>query len=307
MAAANQINESELGTNIRRLKGQRKSRPLVNYIIGVLASGQVPLNLQAKAYNELGLAHLQLDEPLEAEKSFIAACERDPAAVNPRFNRANLALYAQKYSRALEQYLQILELDPEHVGARYHAGLCLALTSKPAEALPYFEMSAGKAPEAMGPAFWAGETLLALGEYDRALPYLEKAAAITPDHRESRRGIAICRFEMGEYEACVASCDALILSGGEAEYLAVRIKGDACIEMGDIEAAARCHASLALMDFDARDYLVMRARDLSKRHPDHLARYVKAIVEAIPELERAFAGLVPVGEPRTVHQDMSNQ
>ncbi|MEF2145101.1 MAG: tetratricopeptide repeat protein [Desulfovibrionaceae bacterium] len=291
-----QIDEASLKERICELKDRQEFRALADYLISVLSSGRLLPRLRVKAYNELGVSHLQLDEPGEAEKAFLSAIDFDPKAVNPRFNLANLALYARKYEAALEQYREVLALDPNHVGARYHSGLCLAMTDRPDEALPCFEASAKAAPDAMGPHFWAGEVLLAGEGFEFALPYFLKAIEISPDHRESRRGVAICLFELGDYEQCIEQCDMLIISGGGAEYLAFQIKGDALVEMGEIEAAAFCHLELADMDFDARDYLVMRARELAKQHPEHVARYVGVIVNTIPELERAFSGIVPASE-----------
>jgi len=291
-----QIDEAHLKERICELKGRQEYQALAGYLIGAHSSGHVPSQLQCKAYNELGLAHLQLDAPIEAEKAFLSAIERDPRAVNPRFNKANLALFAQKYTLAFGLFREIIEMNPNHVGAMFHAGLCLAMTDRPMEALPYFESSARAEPSAMGPNFWAGETLVAIKRFKDALPYFLKASEITPDHRESQRGIAICQFEQGDYEMCVDQCDALILSGGGSEYLGFQIKGDAFIEMGEIEAAAICHLELADIDFDARDYLVMRTKELAKQHPEHVARYVEVILHTIPELEHAFACIASVGE-----------
>ncbi|WP_421899719.1 tetratricopeptide repeat protein [Maridesulfovibrio sp.] len=286
-----QINEQRLRKRICQFKHDREYRSLTEYLIGELASGHVPIQLQAKAYNELGLAHLQLDEPLEAEKSFLSAIERDPQALNPKFNLANLAMYAQRYEQAGELFHEILEMDPSHIGARFHAGLCLAMSDKPDQALPYFESSAKAAPQAMGPNFWAAETLVAQKRFKEALPYFCKAAEITPDHRESQRGIAICLLETGQNEECVEQCDTLILSGQGAEYLAWQIKGDALIEMGEIEAAALSHLELADMDFDARDFLIIRAKELLKEYPHYVSRYAAVISDVIPELEPAFNGI----------------
>ncbi|SIN79749.1 tetratricopeptide repeat protein [Halodesulfovibrio marinisediminis] len=284
------ITDSQLGERICELKNQQAYQELVDYLIGQISAGGMPSDLQAKAYNELGLAHLQLDEPMEAEKAFLSAIERSPKSINPKFNRANIALFAQQYALALELYREILTVDAGHAGATYHAGLCCAMTGQQQEALTYFETSATAAPEAMGPNFWSGETLLAMKQYESALPYFLQAVSITPDHRESRRGVAICQFELGKYDDCITQCDELIESGGGAEYLAFQIKGDALIEQGNIEAAAMCHLELAYLDFDARDYLVMRSRKLEKQHPECVEEYVAFLLSGMPDLERAFDG-----------------
>lgn len=284
------ITDSQLGERICKLKDEQEYRELVTYLIGEISTGGMPSDLQAKAYNELGLAHLQLDEPVEAEKAFLSAIERSPKNINPKFNRANVVLFAQKYATALDLYREILKIDPEHVGATYHAGLCCAMTGQQEEALAYFEASAKASPESMGPNFWSGETLLAAKEFELALSYFLQAISITPDHRESRRGVAICQFELGKYDDCISQCDELIKTGGGAEYLAFQIKGDALIEKGEIEAAAGCHLELAFLDFDARDYLAMRTRELGKQHPEHVRAYAAFLLKGLPDLERAFDG-----------------
>ena len=286
------ITDAELGKKICQFKDHEEFEELVDYLVAAIASGSMSCALQAKAYNELGLAHLQLDNPLEAEKSFISAIERSPQSVNPRFNKANLALYAQRFSTALEQYLELLEIAPEHVGAHYHAGLCFAMQEQTTEALEHFLFSVKREPNSMGPNFWTAELLLASKQFDEALQYFMKAAEIMPDHRESQRGIAICHFELEQYTECIAQCDLLILSGSGVEYLAHKLKGDALIQVGEVAEAAANHLELAFMDFDAREFLIMRAKELAQTHPEFVEEYTAVLRCGIPEMESAFDDLL---------------
>jgi len=79
----NQIDEAELGARANELKTREQYPVLKDYLIGTIASGRLTARLQAKAYKELGLVHLHLDEPEEAEKAFRSASERDAGAVGP--------------------------------------------------------------------------------------------------------------------------------------------------------------------------------------------------------------------------------
>lgn len=290
-AKHNTTTESRLSERICELKKQRAYAELVEFLENTLAREEMSVELQGKAHNELGLAHLQQDNPIMAQLAFERAVECSPGNVNPRFNKANMALYAREYDQALEQYLEILLLNPDHNGARYHAGLCCAMTNRPDAALPYFESSAAADPEAMGPHFWAGETLLHTGEFGRALPYFRRAVEITPTHPESLRGAAICLFELREYHECISYSDVLIVNGKGSELMALGIKGDALLEIGKTEDAALCHLDMAFIDFDARDFIVQRTKRLAEQDRPQLAEYVEVVLAHIPELEPSITAI----------------
>lgn len=290
MHAAEYLDEQKLKQTVCRLKAGHQYSELAAYLAGI-ATGGAPPHLLAKIHNELGLAHLRLGDQDQAAEAFQTASRHDPQAVNPLFNLGNVFLDTRRYDRALSCYNAVLELDPDHAGARYHAGLCHAQAERPDEALDCFEQAARLAPEAIGPLFWAAETLLAGGRYSRALPYFRKVLELEPRHRESRRGEAICLLELKDYAACIGHCDELIASGGGSEYLALRIKGDALIGLGQPRQAALCHCELARLDFDARHYLALRSRELARTSPAQAAVYEETVRECLNELDRDFLGI----------------
>ncbi|WP_272699007.1 tetratricopeptide repeat protein [Desulfovibrio sp. Fe33] len=287
------IGEQRFGEAVRAFKTERDYAGLAAYLTDALASDDMPSATQAKAHNELGLALLQLEQPAEAERAFRSAIERDPKSVNPRFNLANLALYARNYVRGLDLFREILEIDPAHAGALHHAGLCCAMQDKFEEALPYFERSAEAAPGVMGPDFWAGECLVRLGRFEQGVPHFRRALEIMPDHTESIRGLAICLYETKEYAEALTACDTLIAGGGGAEYLALRVKGDVLLALGQGEKAALCHLGMAELDFDAREYLHLRSRNLAELGSDQAEIYAKTIADHLRGMDAEFLELLP--------------
>ncbi|MBU0971158.1 MAG: tetratricopeptide repeat protein [Proteobacteria bacterium] len=285
------IDEEEFGRAILRYKSQQAFKPLIQYLILAISSGCMPPDVQARAYNELGLAHLQSENAVEAEKAFLSAIDRSPKKVNPRFNLANLMLYAQRYEEGFKRFEQVLKLDADHAGALHHSGLCCAMQKQYAKALVFFEKSFKITGDTMGPAFWSGECLLQMGAFDRALPYFKRALIIMPEHEESLRGLAICLYEEKEFTESLQICDSLIANGGGAEYLALRIKGDALLALGKGEAAAYCHLELAQMDFDAREYLKIRSEALNRQGSDQAAVYTGIISEKLKQIDADFLGL----------------
>jgi len=275
------LTDASLGERIRYLKERNEYGTLADFLIGVLAAGGLSPKLQGKAYNELGLAHLQLEAVDEAEKAFISATEFDANNMNAPFNRANLALYAQQYPHALAQYLLIVEKKADHAGAHHHAGLCHAMMGQPDMALPFFEKSAALDSDAMGPHYWAGETLLHASEYEKAFPYFRHAFELMPKHPESRRGLAICLYKQEKYSESIAHCDTLIEEGPDC--LALRLKGDALLALKETTQGALCHIAMASLDFDAHDYLITRVGELAKHDPEQAQQYADIVQSHFPE------------------------
>lgn len=276
------ITDESLGERVRELKTSNDYKLLVDFLITAIVSGTMLPKLQAKAYNELGLAHLQLDSITEAEKAFLSAMDCDASNMNASFNKANLALYTQQYQEGLAQYLIILDKEPSHAGSQHHAGLCHAMLGSPDKALPFFEKAASLDVDAMGPHYWAGETLLHASEFEKAFYYFNRAVEIMPEHAESRRGLAICLYKQEKYTESLALCDSLIEKGDD--FLALRLKGDVLLALNETIQAAQCHISMVLLDFDAQEYLIVRAKDLEKHKPEQAQEYANVIQDYFPEM-----------------------
>lgn len=294
------LDELAIQETICRMKSQHDYAEIVSYITEILDDSQqdyiiphtalerMPRKMCARLYNERGLALLQLDASADAENNFRAAITADPRSVNARFNLANMALYAQHFDAGVTLFRDVLRIDAQHAGALHHLGLCYAMQSKAQEALAFFEQAVAITPQHMGPNFWAGETLVHLQRFAEALPYFEKSLAIMPDYQDALRGVAICQFELEDYVACVATCDALLALGQGAEFIAWQMKGDALLALGQAEEGALCHVHMLSLDFDARYYAEMRAKQLKEQGNAVADLYAKIITEHIPLLDAEF-------------------
>lgn len=246
-------------------------------------AGDAPV-LLARLNNELGVSLLELEELEEALKCLDRAEALDPENLNAAYNRANFSLYHKDLEDALARYGRILKKNDGHVGATYNAGLCHALGGRVREALPLFERVTALEPGYAGAHFWAGECLLDQGKPADALGYFRGAAALNPDHPESVRGLAICLFHGGAFEEAMGHCDDLLARSGP-ELMALRVKGDCLLALNRPGEAAGCHIDMAAIDFDAREYVMNRARFLGEAEPEKAPAYIQCVLAHFPEFE----------------------
>jgi len=254
-------------------------------------------HLLARLHNELGLFWLQKEKMGKARMHLDTAVSLDPENLKAAYNRGNISLYEEEFEAALGRYENILEKEPDHGGATYNAALCHALTGRVAEALPLFERAVVLCPDYAGAHFWAGECLLHLEKPDVALPYFHKASALNPDHPESSRGLAICLFHAGRHEEAIYLCEHMLEAFGP-ELTALRVKGDALLALGNPVKAAQSHIDMALIDFDAREFLVNRARCLMETEPDKAPPYIRCVLDHFPDFKSALDPQEPLHKDR---------
>ncbi len=255
----------------------------------VLEEGLVPDAFLASLCNELGYAYAVTQEPEKADARFSDALALNPDNENALYNRATIALSAERFTEAAAFLTRLIELSPDHAGAHYRLGLCRSMQSNPDAALPHFEKAASLDPNQPAPQYWAAECLLHRNDYARALPYFERAAELLPDNGDALRGLAICLLQTNAPAKALDVCERLLASGGASQFVALRVKGDALLALGDIVGGAQCHLDMATLDFDAREFLVERAKLLAAENPSAVRQYVETILRDIPELEPALA------------------
>jgi tetratricopeptide (TPR) repeat protein len=262
----------------------------------ITRAGDAP-DLLSRLNNELGVSLLELEEFPEAVICLDKAEVLDPENLNAAYNRANFSLYHKDLEDALVRYGRILKKNGSHVGATYNAALCHALRGRVKEALPLFERVTTLEPGYAGAHFWAGECLLDQGKPGDALIYFRAAATLNPDHPESVRGLAICLFHGGEFEEAMGRCDDMLARSGP-ELMALRVKGDCLLALNRPGEAAECHIHMAAIDFDAREYVMNRARFLAEAEPEKAHAYIKLVLTHFPEFEPSLGKIqedLPVG------------
>ena len=286
--------EEALGRPISQLKKNGDYKGLMVFLqeqLEKILSAAGETDLLSKLNNELGLAHLELEELEEAATYMDRAVELDPENINAAYNRANLSLYHKDLEDALHRYGLILADRENHVGATYNSALCHALSGRVPEALPLFKQVVTLEPEYAGAHFWAGECLLDQGKSGEALAYFKGAAELNPGHPESIRGLAICLFHSGAYEKAIDNCDKLLTQSGP-ELMALRVKGDCLLAMNNPKEAAECHIHMAQIDFDAREFVSNRAKFLAQAEPEKAPAYIDAVLKHIPEFKPTLGNLM---------------
>ncbi len=285
------------------LKKRRALADLIAFLGEMLEEAQAPgapVGDEARAalHNELGLAHMQAGQLEGAEAHFSQALVLAPHAVNAAFNKGGLLMARKKAKEALALFSQVTELDPAHVGAIYHAGLCHLMLEEPGwaeRATACFRRTAELDPDSMGGNYWAGEMLLRQQDYAQARPYFARTAELQPDNDCALRGLAICRLRAGEFRESLNLCERLLDMGPESQVFAWQIKGDAHLGLGEPAEAARAHAWLARQDYDSREYVACRVRELATADPETAAAYSKGIAALLPDMEPLFRAILVPG------------
>ncbi len=295
---------ANVARTIAAMKCERNPAGLATHIEATLAGlGALPFasaispSFRAGLHNELGLARKNNGDPGRADEAFAAALAIEPGHINAAFNRGNLFLAQRRPGEALASFSLVLLQCPEHPGALHHAGLCRLALEQPDEALACFERAALADPNSAGAHYWAGEVLLQAGSWQKALPYFEKSRALAPDFDCALRGLAICKLRAGAFRETVALCERLLSMDAGGQFVGLEIKGDAHLALDEAEQGAACHAAMVLIDFDAREYLPRRTRELRAENPALATAYVERLLEALPDMEPALRAVLETNLP----------
>lgn len=281
---------------ISERKRHRDVPGLAAYISDVLEHGaDFSPRLRARLHNELGLCLGVMEKSQAAEAAFLAALELAPENLNARYNLGELHMNNGQLDEAQACFSELLERAPEHAGGLYQSGLCHFHRHERPLALEYFQRCRAAEPNFPGAHYWAGECLLRAGDCAAALPCFEAALRMCPEHEACLRGMAVCELRLEKFDVALEHCNALLTTDPQGQVVALQIKGDALIGLGKPEQAGLCHAELALLDFDAREFVVTKASKLSASNPAAGSAYAAAVLELIPELENSLTPLCTTG------------
>lgn len=253
--------------------------------------GPVPPVFLARLHNELGLCHFYQDRHAEAEVSLLRAMELDPDNINVLYNLGDLYLSLERPEEAMPLFAALLDKAPDHAGALYQTALYQLGKGRRDSALEYFIRCREHAPEFPGAHFWIGECLLNAGDFEQALASFQQAHTMSPEHDGSLRGMAVCCLELDCLEEAVAHCDQLLQQDSSGQLVAMQIRGDALLRLERVQEGALCHAGLAILEFDAREFVVNTAHRLAEEKPHLAAAYAQVVLQEIPDLEGALGSL----------------
>lgn len=182
-----------------------------NFSIGALlmdrgdASGAIPYFLtawkaqptSALAANELGVAMLNANKPLEALQLFQQALQLDSKFTDARFNLASLEASAGKWELAVNDFKQVLAEDPANDKAHQHLGEVLILwgdefaeSGKFDQAVVRYRESLKIRPQDAELHTSLGMALAKLARLSEARSELEKALQIDPKFQPAQQALA---------------------------------------------------------------------------------------------------------------------
>ena len=181
-----------------------------NFSIGALlmdrgdASGAIPYFLtawkaqptSALAANELGVAMLNANKPLEALQLFQQALQLDSKFTDARFNLASLEASAGKWELAVNDFKQVLMEDPANEKAHQHLGEVLILwgdefaeSGKFDQAVTRYRESLKIRPQDAELHTSLGMALAKLARLSEAKSELEKALQIDPKFQPAQQAL----------------------------------------------------------------------------------------------------------------------
>ena len=143
--------------------------------------------LQARRWNDYGIALLEQAQYGPAAEAFLRASELNPQDLNPLVSRAVAEMRTERFgldrnqlSKAAELLDTALKLDPTNARARYFHALVLRSQKKPAEAVVELAKLALEYPRDREVARQLGQTLYVLGRIAEARQAFEAVIGVDP-------------------------------------------------------------------------------------------------------------------------------
>ncbi len=250
----------------------------------------------SKLYNEYASALILAEKHEQAEECVKLAIKYNNDNISAIYNYADLAFLLSDFDLAISQCDLIISKDENNVLATYLKALSLSSAGKPEEAIEYFIKTTELDECAMGANFWAGECALYLRDYERARKYFKQASELSNfKHTDSVRGYASSEFmlENGDLNMCISLCNMIIESEDNNQVKVYEIKGNAFMKLGNIEEAAKAHATLVSIDIEATSLAVNVAKSIKEKFGnDKMMEYIMAIVTPTPEAMEQFTWLM---------------
>ena len=155
---------------------------------------------QARAHNLLGRALEQLNEPLEAIKSFDQAIAIDANFAEAHSNRANILAKAGLQEEALKSFERALALDPKSVPDLINRGALLQDIGRHAEALASYDKALALAPKDTGILMNRANALAMLGRFAEAEAVHDEVIKRNPKLAIAYTHKALAAKEQGRFD-----------------------------------------------------------------------------------------------------------
>ena len=186
---------------------------------------------RAEGHYNLGGLHDELGRPADAEQSYLAAIEREPAFAASYVNLADIYRRTGREDEAQELLADAMAAIPADAGLPFALGLSLVRSEREAEALELIERAVELAPQEPYYAYALGVGLYSAGEQQNALALLGEAQERFPGYRDLLFALATMHRDSGSIdEALHYTRRMLELSAADADARAL---------LGELQSLAR--------------------------------------------------------------------
>lgn len=177
---------------------------------------------RAEGHYNLGSLYDELGRPGDAEQSYLAALEREPAFAASYVNLADLYRRTGRENEAQALLGDAMSRTPGDAGLPFALALSLVRADRATEALEFIERAATLAPDEPYYAYALGVALYSDGEPERALAVLGDAHERFPGYRDILFALATMLRDRGEIEQALNYTQRMIeLSPSDAEARAL--------------------------------------------------------------------------------------
>ena len=231
------------------------------------------------AAHMLGVVHLQLGRPEDAERQLRRATQIDPYS-HEALNNLGMALRRlDRLEEAVNAYDRAIALKPDYAEAHCNRGNALRLLKRPEQALASYDRAVSLRPTYVEAFYNRGGVLEDLQYWDDAVASYENAVALNPDFPEALNNLGNALFSVARYDEALSAFNrALALRPDYADVLANR--GNMLREIHKFDAALADQNRAIALNPRSAEYFNNRASVFreSGRFDEALADYSHALV-----------------------------
>jgi predicted O-linked N-acetylglucosamine transferase (SPINDLY family) len=191
------------------------ARDLLRRALGIYVRKSVPQMRQdqAEAYNNLGVAYLQLEEPAQAAQCLQSALELRPDYAEAYHNLGTALLNLERCGEAVRCLRKALALKPDYVEAWYNLGTAYGKQGMQEAAIASFRQALRFDPRHAGAHHNLGLAYLKSDKHDEAGACFKQALILRPENFDALASLSnILLYQGGPAQAIEALDQALALN-----------------------------------------------------------------------------------------------
>lgn len=187
----------------------------------------------------------------EALASLAKASELAPGATSPIQARGEIYRQQGDFQKAIDQFTQVLKLQPGNLLALVHRADAYLSSKQYAEALVDVEVVLKRQPALVVAHALRAQILASMERLPEAIEEMEKLAAAVPNDSEYKMQLALYYLVAEDPQKAIETYSKVLTNEAD-NYLALRSRGDAYLNIGDhADAVADFGKALAIKPEDS--------------------------------------------------------